>query len=211
MREGVNTFLYDSPWIVAILLTVNALTAVNLTRLFRLVFLGPTQDKTRRAPEVPWPLAVPLVSLTVITLLVPVMMQKLSILPDIDYVNWTAVGLVMASGAAGVGVGATLRLNRTWARPVQVSLKFAQDLLAYDFYVDRLYSYTVVWVVDLISRGSSWFDRYVLDGFVNFVGIASLFSGESLKYSISGQSQFYLLTILLGVGVIGIFLTRGFF
>ncbi len=211
MREGVNTFLYDSPWIVAILLAVNALTAVNLTRLFRLVFLGPTQAKTRRAPEVPWTMALPMVSLTIITLLVPVMMQQLSILPDVDYVNWTAVILVMASGAIGVSIGASVHLNRTWARPVQVPLKFAQDLLAYDFYVDKLYRYSVVWMVDWISRFSAWFDRYVLDGFVNFVGLASIFSGESLKYSVSGQSQFYMLTILLGIGVIGIFLTRGFF
>ena len=33
---------------------VNLLTAVNLTRVFRLVFLGPTQPKSRRAPEAPW-------------------------------------------------------------------------------------------------------------------------------------------------------------
>jgi NAD(P)H-quinone oxidoreductase subunit 5 len=59
----------------------------------------------------------------------------------------------------------------------------------------------------MISRFSAWFDRYVVDGMVNFVGIASIFSGESLKYSVSGQSQFYLLTILLGVSLIGGLLT----
>jgi NAD(P)H-quinone oxidoreductase subunit 5 len=51
----------------------------------------------------------------------------------------------------------------------------------------------------------------VLDGFVNLVGFASIFGGESLKYSISGQSQFYLLTILIGISVFGApltFLTR---
>jgi NAD(P)H-quinone oxidoreductase subunit 5 len=46
-----------------------------------------------------------------------------------------------------------------------------------------------------------------VDGAVNLVGLASIFSGESLKYSISGQSQFYLLTILIGVSVIGVLLT----
>jgi NAD(P)H-quinone oxidoreductase subunit 5 len=52
-----------------------------------------------------------------------------------------------------------------------------------------------------------WFDRYIVDGFVNAVGLVSVFSGESLKYSASGQSQFYVLTILLGVSVFGLFLT----
>jgi NAD(P)H-quinone oxidoreductase subunit 5 len=39
------------------------------------------------------------------------------------------------------------------------------------------------------------------------VGLASLFGGESLKYSASGQSQLYLLTIFAGVGLLGIFMT----
>jgi len=207
MREGVNIYWVDAPWLVVVIFLVNALTALNLTRVFRLVFLGKPQPKTRRAPEVPWTMAVPLISLSVITLLVPVMLQGLSFLPSWDYFNWqTALPLVL-SGAAGCLVGSTIYLNRTWARPIQAPLKFIQDLLAYDFYVQRLYEVTVVWLVSTVSRVSAWFDRYVLDGFVNLVGFVSIFSGESLKYSISGQSQFYLLTILIGVSIFGALLT----
>ncbi len=202
LYEGVDTFWYGQPWLVSVLLIVNVLTALNLTRVFRLVFLGQPQPKTRRAPEVPWTMALPLVSLTIATLLVPFMLQRLSILPDWTYLNGLAVALLIISGILGCGLGATIRLNRTWARPVQIPLKFAQDLLAYDFYVDQFYRVTVVWVVNLISRTSAWFDRYVLDGVVNLVGLASIFSGESLKYSISGQSQFYILTILLGIALL---------
>lgn len=85
--------------------------------------------------------------------------------------------------------------------------KLIQDLLAYDFYVDQLYRVTVVGFVATVSRFSAWFDRSVVDGIVNFVGVASIFSGESLKYSASGQSQFYLFTILTGVSVLGVLLT----
>jgi len=42
---------------------------------------------------------------------------------------------------------------------------------------------------------------------VNAVGLASLMGGESLKYSIPGQSQVYLLTIMVGVSLLGIFMT----
>ncbi|QZZ22965.1 NAD(P)H-quinone oxidoreductase subunit F [Leptothermofonsia sichuanensis E412] len=207
LYEGVDTYWYGEPWLVAVLLTVNLLTAFNLVRVFRLVFLGPPQPKSRRAPEVPWTMAVPMVSLTIITLLVPLMLQRLYILPDWSYLNWPAVAVLVLSGAVGFGAGSTIYLNRTWARPIQIPLKFTQDLLAYDFYVDVLYRVTVVWLVDRISRFNAWFDRYVLDGIVNFVGLASIFSGESLKYSISGQSQFYLLTILIGVSLFGALLT----
>jgi NAD(P)H-quinone oxidoreductase subunit 5 len=70
-----------------------------------------------------------------------------------------------------------------------------------------LYRISVVLVVSSISRFSAWFDRYIVDGFVNFVGLASIFSGETLKYSASGRSQAYMLTILLVVGLLGALLT----
>ncbi|MBL1174661.1 NAD(P)H-quinone oxidoreductase subunit F [Pantanalinema sp. GBBB05] len=207
MRQGINAFWYGDPWLVGVLLVVNALTAHNLVRIFRLVFLGEPKPKTRRAPEVPWTMAVPMVTLTVFTLLVPVILQRLSLLPDWMYMNWEGSGLLVLSGLIGCVSGAVIHLNRAWSRPVQTPLRFLQDLLAYDFYIDQLYRVTVVWAVNSISRLSYWFDRYVVDGAVNFVGLASIFSGESLKYSISGQSQFYLLTILLGISVLGILLT----
>jgi len=207
LRQGLDDFGYGAPWLAAVLLAVNALTAVNLTRVFRLVFLGSTQAKTRRAPEVQWPMAVPMVSMIVVTLAVPLMMMHLSLLPDWTYINLPAVVLLCLSGLVGVGLGSSLTLNRTWARPVQVPLKLLQDLLAYDFYMDQVYLFTVVWFINLVSRFSAWFDRYVVDGMVNLVGLASILGGESLKYSVSGQSQFYLLTILMGVSIIGGLLT----
>jgi NAD(P)H-quinone oxidoreductase subunit 5 len=207
LQEGLNDFWYDYPWLVGVVLLVNLLNGLNLVRVFRLVFLGEPQIKTRRCPEAPWPMALPMVTLTILTLLIPALMQNLSLLPNWQYVNRGAVLLLVSSGLIGCGIGATITLNYTWSRPIQAPLRFMQDLLAYDFYVDRLYRVTVVLVVSIISRFSYWCDRYIVDGVVNLVGLASLFSGESLKYSISGQSQAYMLTILVGVGLIGAVLT----
>jgi NAD(P)H-quinone oxidoreductase subunit 5 len=189
------------------MLSVNLLTAVNLTRIFRLAFLGESQPKTRRAPEVPWPMAVPMVAMIVTTLLVPLMMLRLSLLPNLAYLNKSAAAALVISGVMGCGIGATITLNRSMARPIQKTLRVFQDILAYDFYIDKLYGVTVVFVVVSLSRMTAWFDRYVVDGFVNAVGLVSVLGGEGLKYSASGQSQFYMLTILLGVGVLGLFLT----
>jgi NAD(P)H-quinone oxidoreductase subunit 5 len=206
-REGINAFWYDYPWLVVVLLLVNGLTAINVVRVFRLVFLGPPQLKTRRAPEVTWPMALPMVSLTVVALLVPFILQRLQLMPDWVYLNQTAIALMMLSALIGCAIGATLPLTRVWSRTVKMPYKLIQDLLAYDFYVEQLYKVTVIWLVNAVSQISAWFDRYVVDGVVNFVGLASIFSGETLKYSISGQSQSYLLTILFGVSLLGIFLT----
>lgn len=205
LRQGVDVLWIIHPWFVAVVLLVNCLTALSLTRIFRLVFLGESQPKTRRAPEVPWSMAVPMVSLIIATLLSPLMMKRLALLPDWAYVNIQAVLLLVVSGLVGIVVGSLINLERTWARPIQAPLRFVQDLLAYDFYVDRLYNVTVVLLVSKLSQFNAWIDRYIVDGFVNLVGLATIFSGQGLKYGVSGKSQVYVLTIIIGTAILMLF------
>ena len=204
LQEGLDRFWVIYPWVVPILLFVNFMSALNLTRVFRLVFLGEPKPKTRRAPEVPWLMAVPMVSLIIVTLLTPIMMQRLSLLPDQGDLNLAIVILLITSGLFGVVLGSTMKLGRTWSRPIQAPFRFAQDLLAYDFYVDRFYDVTVVFAVSQLSKLNAWIDRYIVDGIVNLVGLATIFSGQGLKYGVSGKGQSYIVTIVLGIGVLGI-------
>jgi NAD(P)H-quinone oxidoreductase subunit 5 len=196
-----------SPWVVWILVLVNGLTALNLTRVFRLVFWGEPQQKTRRAPEAPWPMAFPMVTLTIMTLLLPVMLQQWYLLPTWESISWYVVGMLVFSTLLGVGIGSTMYLHKAWSRSRILAWRFVQDLLGYDFYIDRIYKFTVVGAVALLSKISAWSDRYIVDGLVNLVGFAAIFSGQSLKYSISGQSQGYLLTILVGISILGFFIS----
>ncbi|CAC5341477.1 MULTISPECIES: NAD(P)H-quinone oxidoreductase subunit F [Planktothrix] len=215
MRRWVNGFWTLPLWLILVLLLVNCLTALSLTRVFGLVFAGKPQQKTRRAPEVPWPMALPLVSMTILTLLVPLMLQQWQLLISwraplvvapgtgfAEIVRQAAVPLLVISGLLGVAIGGGIYLLGMGSKPYKLPWKGLQDLFAYDFYIDRIYDLTVVLFVSRISTFSAWIDRYIIDGIVNAFGLATLFSGEGLKYSISGQSQFYLLTIALGVGVL---------
>lgn len=204
MLQWADGFWTVSPWVVGVLLIVNGLTSLNLTRVFRLVFWGEPQPKTRRAPEVSWQMAVPMVSLSVVTLLVPLMLQQSELLPSWENVNLFALTLLVSSSSLGVAIGSTIYLHKAWSRSAQLQWRFVQDLLGYDFYVDDLYKVTVVFGVNLVSKISAWIDRYILDGLVNLVGLATIFSGQSLKYTISGQSQIYMLTILLGMSLLGL-------
>ena len=200
--RGLYIFRVDQPWLTLVLLFVNGASALNLTRVFRLTFLGQAQQKTRRAPEVPWPMAVPMVILIVVTFLTPALMQSLYLLPSLAFVSRTLWWLLILSGIIGCVMGATIPLNKIWSRPLGKSQRIVQDVLAYDFYFDRLYHVTVVNGVSLLARMGAWFDRAIVDGFVNWVGLASIGSGESLKYGVTGQSQTYVLTIVLGVSLI---------
>lgn len=207
MLDGIDDFWTESPGLVAVILLVNMLTAIGLVRVYRLVFLGPVTRKTRRSPEVPWTMAMPMGVLVVATVTLPLVMQRLALLPDGDAVNLAAAGMLSLSGGVGIVVGSLVQLEHVWMRPVQAQLRFIQDLLAYDFYVDTFYKLTVVRFVGSLSSVISWFDRYIVDGVVNLIGFVTLFSGEGLKYSVSGRSSGYMFTILVGVSVLGMALS----
>lgn len=196
----VNWFL------LALLAFVNLFSALNLTRVFRLVFLGKPQPKTRRAPEVPWPMAVPMVSLIILTLLAPIAPLDwsfwLSPAPPLGLVSpltQNAMPLLMAAGITGILLGSFLPLGRNLSRSNRLPVRFIQDLFAYDVYLDKIYGATVVAAVATIAKITTWFDRYVIDGAVNLVSLLTIFSGSALKYNVTGQSQFYMLTIFVGV------------
>jgi NAD(P)H-quinone oxidoreductase subunit 5 len=208
MLQWVDSFWNEHPWLVAVMLFVNGATAFGLTRVFGLVFWGKPQIKTRRMPEAPWTVAVPMVSLIVVTLLVPLMLHTWQLLPTWESLNWYAISLLIASGLTGCLVGGAIYLRTNYEmgstvpmppRPVRIVWKFVQDLLAYDLYVMGIYRVSVIFLVGNGSRLISWVDRYIVDGAVNLFGFASIFTGETLKYTITGRSQQYLLTIVLGV------------
>lgn len=198
MLAWADSFWNSIGW-VSVLLIVNGLTAFNLVRVFGLVFTGAPQPKTRRAPEVPWLMAVPMMSLTIVALLVPLMLAQWHLLPTSETLNYSAVGSLLTSSVLGCGLSAFLYLRPRSTRPDRLVIKSIRDTLAYDFWIERLYRLSVVLGVVQGARLMAWFDRYIVDGMVNFVGIASIFSGESLKYTGSGRTGQYLLTVFVGV------------
>ena len=206
---------FNGDWAVSYPLLVflgvfNALSALNLTRVYRLVFLGQPQSKSRRAPEVAWPMAVPMLSLIIMTIIFPLIPIRWSLwLSSVNplqqsgsfLVQW-GFPLIVLSGLLGFVVGMGITLDKSWSRPTAFYRRFFQDLFAYDFYLDKIYANTIVALVASIARMTTWLDRYVIDGAVNLVSLFTIFSGNALKYNASGQTQFYVLTIMIGVGLL---------
>jgi len=204
----MDSLWQTDPVLVLVMLWVNGFTAFGLTRVFSLVFLGKPQPKTRRVPEVMWLAAVPIVSLTVLTLLVPLMVWQWQLYPRQLTNPLLEIGLLIASGTIGFLVSCKIYIWNTYdqgatvalpPRPVSLVWKSVQDLLANDLYVEGIYRATAVFVVGQGSRLIGWLDRFIVDGFVNLLGMASVFTGESLKYTVTGRSQQYALTILVGL------------
>jgi NAD(P)H-quinone oxidoreductase subunit 5 len=194
----------DRGLLVAIVLLVNWLTAFSLARMIGLIFAGNTQQMTIRAPEPLWLIVLPMAIVAGFTLHLPLVMAQLNLLPVWAEVSKDMALLLTWSSILGAAVGTLLYVNRVVENPAGLVKKPLQNLLAYDFYTPKLYRNTFVLGVDMLSRLTDWLDRYVVDGLVNAVGLASLFSGETLKYGNSGQLQFYVLTISLGVALLGV-------
>jgi NAD(P)H-quinone oxidoreductase subunit 5 len=206
LAQLANQVSETKPWLLGLLLVVNGLTAFGLTRVFSLIFGNKLQPMTERSPEIAWPMALPMLILMGFVLHVPLLLWQWQILPW-TILTTTVTVLLIASTVVGVGLGGLIYLNQAWKKPVKLPWQPLQDLLAYDFYTAKIYRFTIVLVVGLVSKIMYWFDRYIVDGFVNLVGMATVFSGQSLKYNTSGQTQFYALTILLGIGLLGIWVS----
>lgn len=194
------------PELVGVLVVVNGLTAFSVIREFGLIFAGKPKPMTVRSPEVHWPMAIPMVVLMGVTLHIPLILMEWNLLPDWADLNVTVAGVLIGSTLVGGGLAGFIYLSDRISKPVQFGPQSVQDFFAYDFYTAKLYKLTIVFAVGFVSQVVFWFDRYIVDGLVNLVGLFTVFSGQSLKYNVSGQTQFYALTILLGVAVLGMLL-----
>ncbi|TBR60040.1 NAD(P)H-quinone oxidoreductase subunit F [Westiellopsis prolifica IICB1] len=203
LADGLWT---TKPWLIGIVIAVNALTAFSLTREFCLIFGSKPKQMSERSPEVSWQMALPMIILMAFTLHLPLILQSLSLLPSWADLNKDVALLLIWSSIFGCSISGAIYLGNV-PKPIRLPWKGLQDLIAYDFYTPKLYRMSIVLSVDLISKLADIVDRFVVDGIVNLVGLASIGGGESLKYSTSGQTQFYAFTVLLGVGVLGIFVT----
>jgi NAD(P)H-quinone oxidoreductase subunit 5 len=207
LADGLWT---TKPWLVGIIIVVNALTAFALTREFCLVFGGKAQQMSERSPEVSWQMVLPMTFLFGFCLHLPLVLQSLSLLPSWAILNKDVALLLIWSSIFGCSIAGIIYLSNLIPKPIRLPLQFLQDFISYDFYTPKLYRISIVLSVDLLSKLADIIDRFVVDGIVNLVGLASIGGGESLKYSTNGQTQFYAFTVLLGVGILGMVVTWQF-
>ncbi len=201
--EGLWT---EQPWLVGVILIVNTLTAFSLTRLFCRIFLGRVQPMTERTVEPFWLITLPVVSAAVFVCHLPIILRDLGMIPAWSEVNGMFATLLIWSSISGIVTSGLIYSVDAIPKPIKLPLPVVQDFFANDLYVQRFYQLTIVLLVATSARVINWFDRYVIDGFVNFVGVGTLFSGQALKYSTSGQSQLYILLGFSGIVLIGLLL-----
>jgi NAD(P)H-quinone oxidoreductase subunit 5 len=207
MLKLIDDLWQDQSGLVIIVIAVNAFLAFGFTRVFCRVFLGQSHVMAERCPEVHWPMALPIGVTIGLMLHLPIVLHNLELLPDWAEIHPEIAIVLIWSTITGISTAAAIYLGNIVAKPVRLPWVGLQNLFAYDFYTKDLYDKTIILAVGSIARLVNWFDQYLVDGLANLFGIVTLLSGQSLKYSTSGQSQFYLLTIVIGMAIIGLWLS----
>jgi NAD(P)H-quinone oxidoreductase subunit 5 len=197
-------FWVEQPWLAGIISIVNGLTAFSLTRLFCRIFLGQPQPMTQRSTEPFWLISLPIISTAMLVCHIPIVLRNLGALPSWEESNMYLAPLLVWSSIIGVTTSSLVYGIDAIPKPIKLPVPAVQAFFANDFYVQRLYQLTIVWLVATSARVINWFDKYIVDGLVNLVGIGTLVSGQTLKYNNSGQSQFYILSIFSGVIIISL-------
>jgi NAD(P)H-quinone oxidoreductase subunit 5 len=202
LSRMVEVLLPQTPLFAGVVLLTNALTVFNLMRVYRQVFLDQPHPKTKRTPEVIWLMALPMVSLGVLVALLPAVMRRLEPYLGLGPVSTTAGILVLVSGVLGLVTEVVVPVASFSSRSVIRPLRALQDLLAADFYTDRLYRNTIVAFVAGLARLTNGFDRQIVSRLAEKVGLASLATAEGLKLGVSGQLQSYVLTLITAIVVL---------
>ena len=195
--------LWDkNPALAELILVINGLIAFSLMRVFGLIWGGRPKQMTERSVEPLWLIVLPMTIMAGIVLHVPQMLTAWGIITDWNLILSPNALLLLSSSVAGLATGGYLYLNQQVPKPVTLPWQGLQSFFANDFYTPKLYKVTIVGLVDGVSKGMYWFDRFFVDGVGNFFGLATLFSGQNLRYSTFGQLQLYTLTIMVGIGVL---------
>ena len=185
-----------------LLLVINGLMAFSLMRVFGLIWGGKPQQMTARSVEPIWLIILPMTILAGVILHTPQLLASWGIITDWSVLSSTDALMLLGSSTVGLVTSGYLYLNEKVNRPIQIPWQGLQNFFAYDFYTSKLYKVTIVGLVGGVSNRMYWFDRFFVDGVGNFFGLATLFSGQNLRYSTFGQLQLYTLTIMVGIGVL---------
>ncbi|MCS6959259.1 MAG: NAD(P)H-quinone oxidoreductase subunit F [Pseudanabaenaceae cyanobacterium SKYGB_i_bin29] len=187
------------PGLATLVLVINGLLVFGLVRVFGLVWGGKPKQMTERSVEPLWLMVLPMTVGAGIVLHTP---QLLTVMGLIKWTELPTSWPLILSSLVGVLAGSYIYLNDGISKPIVLPNRTVQDFFTYDFYTPQLYKLTIVGLVDIFSRLMYWFDRFFVDGLGNLFGIATILSGESLKYSTFGQFQLYVLTMLVGVALL---------
>jgi NADH-quinone oxidoreductase subunit L len=218
-KDEILTGALENRAVFSLLLLTLPLTAMYMTRLFILTFLGQPKEPEAhaRAHESPPAMSAPLALLALLTLVTgfvvfdqvgdalgfPGGIGEIIFLHEPEVLDFNIAVAAGSSALVGLGILAgwyAYAVRTDLPQRAAQSLRPVHALLVNKYYLDDFYQAVIDHVVLAGSRVLAWFDRSVVnDTGVDGSAYTTRFMGYLLKFQQTGKLPNYALAIVIGV------------
>lgn len=202
---------HSNPFIFFLALFTTGLTAFYMFRLYFSVFWSKGAPSIQPVHgEGTISMKIPIIILTVCTVLAGLVpFGKLvtsdgSVLPTHMDPGFSIAPVILA--LAGIGLAAWLYKKETnKPRKIAASMGALYKTAYRKFYIDEIYLFITKKIIfNLVGRPAAWFDRNIVDGFMNLVAISTAKTSEVIKVWQSGRIQSYTMYFFGGVAALAV-------
>ncbi|SFF24108.1 NADH-quinone oxidoreductase subunit L [Paenibacillus catalpae] len=204
--------LDENPFLFVIGLVAAFCTALYMSRLFFIVFMGKSrlqqQAQVRESSKV---MTIPLIVLAVLSVGAGFVETPWNgwlggwLTGGGEEVHASAAAIVasIAVGVLGIYVGWLMFGKGSIERGAAAArMPWLANLLERQYYMNEFYNLMIVKPVRGLGKGLYAFDEYVIGGAVRLIGFTSVAGGRVLTRMNNGQAQVYGLTAVIGLLVI---------
>ena len=204
-----------SPVMGWVMTFIAGLTAFYMFRLYYSIFWGKENRELHAAHtphEAPATMTVPLVILAAVTLCAGWIPFGEFVSSDGTayhiHIDWTVAAISLCVAAAGIAIATWMymREDRKVADGLASRFSGLHKAAYHRFYIDEVYQFITHRIIfACISTPVAWFDRHVVDGFMNMLATVSNKLSYAIRYMQSGNVQKYGIWFLggaLGITII---------
>lgn len=201
-----------SPLMGGVMTAIAGMTAFYMFRVYYGIFWGKANEEHyahHRPHEQPWVMTVPLLFLTIFTLVggwvIPGSFGSLISATGEAYhihLNWSIAitSVVVALFAIGLATLMYARAEQPIADKLSVRCSTLHRWAYHRFYIDEVYQFVTHRIIfAYISRPIAWFDKHCVDGFFDFLATGVHRLAGAIKDLQNGSVQRYAFVFFLGL------------
>ena len=208
-KDEILAACFDfSPWMGALMTFIAGLTAFYMFRLYYSIFWGKENKELHaehKPHEAPFSMTIPLIFLAAVTLVagwipfgefVSSNGQAYHI-----HIDWTVAGISLCVAFIGIALATWMYLRESRKTADTLATKFSGLYKAayHRFYIDEIYQFITHKIIfACISTPIAWFDRHVVDGFMNLLAKGTNSASWAIRGMQSGNVQKYTIWFLGG-------------
>ena len=211
-KDEILTAAYHSNKLIFVVqLFVAGLTAFYMFRLYFRIFWNKDTHYHHTPHEAPLTMTFPLIFLAIASIFsgyIPFSeFVSSDSLPFETEIEWWPIAIPsIIVGLLGISLAYILyKKESTLPHRIASSVKFFYTSAFNKFYFDEIYMFVTKKIIfNYISRPVAWFDRHIVDGFMNSLAWITNVTSVKIKGFQSGQLQQYAFVFISGAILLGI-------